>query len=168
MIFRIPKGKHRARPLRLGLWWGRSVFAWRVMFHPSCRYDIGHPDQLDINKLVGIGYLPHHHRHSARFGWRYDKDRDRIEVMAYCYMGGKRQMQSIAFIEIGKSYRLELYVTDRTYNFYVSDDNIQFFKPLGDAIVPHYHKKKLQYRLGTFFGGNRPAPHDMKIQIERI
>lgn len=66
MTFRIPAGKHRARPLRFGFWWRKNSFAWLVKFTDSCRYDLQNVDHGDTNKLIGFGYLPGHHKDSAR------------------------------------------------------------------------------------------------------
>lgn len=166
MIFRIPSGKHRARPFRFGLWWNRPVFAWTVMFNESCRYDLGNDDQFDTNKLTGIGYLPNHHQHSARFGWRYWTDRGEIELTAYCYINGRRMIQHIGFVRIGGKYRLQLNVTRLAYVFDVYD--LDADKTVGGCSIPKVHGKKLQYRLGPYFGGNQVAQHEMKIQIEKI
>lgn len=165
MIFRIPAGHHRARPLRFGLWWRRSSFAWVVKFTDSCRYDLGNEDQFDTNKLVGIGYLPGHHKDSARFGWRYDIDKGQIEIMAYCYVKGKRVIQSICFCEIGKEYVLQLKVLATCY--YLDVHRLGEMPILGHAWIDQYHNKQLKYQLGSFFGGNQPAPHLMTIELKR-
>jgi len=76
VIYKIEKYDHHSSPIRLGFWWGRDRFRWAVTFTESCRYDLKTADQLDVNKLCGIGYLPGHHKESARFGWRYNKEMD--------------------------------------------------------------------------------------------
>ena len=164
MILRIPRGKHRARPLRFGLWWNRREFKWKVTFTDSCRYDLGHPDQLDINKLVGIGYLPGHHKESARFGWRYWIGSELIELLAYCYINGERKTEHIGYCKIGVTYRIELYAFRWAY-FFVLDD-IEG-NAIADVEVLHSNTRRLQYRLGTFFGGSSTAPHDIHIKLER-
>lgn len=164
MTFRIPAGKHRARPLRFGLWWRKTSFTWVVKFTDSCRYDLGGPDQLDTNKLVGIGYLPGHHKDSARFGWRYDPKQDMIELSAYCYLSGRRIIKTVGYCKIGQSYNIDLYVSKWAYYF-------SLLQPgegtIGETEIVHAHNKRLKYRLGPFFGGNRVAPHEMKIELER-
>jgi hypothetical protein len=164
MIFRIPAGKHRARPFRFGLWFRRTHFSWVVKFDESCRYDLGTDDQFDTNKLVGIGYLWHHHKDSARFGWRYWTERKEIEISAYCYVNGRRVIQHIGFCKIGKEYKIHLTVSKQTYFFGIDDCDS---KAIWYTEVPKYHQKRLQYRLGTYFGGQSVAPYDIKIQIER-
>lgn len=166
MIFRIPKGKHRARPLRFGIWYRRPVFTWTVQFDESCRYDLGNEDQFDTNKLIGIGYLPNHHKDSARFGWRYWPDTKQIELSAYCYVSGRRVIYHIGLVEVGKEYRLSLHVTTLAYVFSVED--IDTKKVVGGCSIQHYHTKRLQYRLGPYFGGNAASPHDMTIQINKL
>jgi hypothetical protein len=109
------------------------------------------------------GYLPGHHTDSARFGWRYWEVNGQIELKTYCYTSGHRVMQNLAFLEIGKVYQLQLNVAKHDYIFNVVD--AETGKPVGGSIIPHGHDKKLQYRLGVFFGGNRPAPKEIKIEL---
>lgn len=178
MTFRIPRGKHRARPLRFGIWWKRPVFIWNVLFEESCRYDLKTDDQFDTNKLIGVGYLRGWYRpdgvpwwklwkyrvkDSARFGWRYWTDMDKIELSAYCYIGGRRMIEHLGFVEIGEPYRLQLSITKKTYVFDVYDPEQD--KAVGASSIPHLHTKKLQYRLGVYFGGQSRAQHTMRIQI---
>jgi hypothetical protein len=166
MIFRIPSGKHRARPLRPWFWWRRTHFSWVVKFDESCRYDLGTDDQFDTNKLVGIGYLWHHHKDSARFGWRYWTERKEIELSAYCYVSGRRVIQHICFCEIGKEYMLMLNATSIAYHLHAYDRYST--TPLGMVTIGHDHDKRLQYRLGPFFGGQAKAPHEIKIEISKV
>lgn len=165
MIFRIPRGRHRAWPLRFGFWWRRNSFSWVVKFDESCRYDLGNEDQFDTNKLVGIGYLPSHHKDSARFGWRYWTERKEIELSAYCYVNSRRVIKHICFCEIGKEYRLKLQVLAASYYFDACEPGI--VTPCGITLVEHSINKHFKYRLGTYFGGQAAAPHEMKIQIEK-
>lgn len=165
MIFRIPRGRHRARPFRFGIWWRRNSFTWVVKFTESCRYDVGNTDQYDTNKLVGIGYLPGHHKESARFGWRYDTVKGQMEIVAYCYVKGKRIIQPVCFCEIGKEHVLQLKILSNSY--YLAAHQRGRASSIGSTFVDHYHNKQFKYRLGVFFGGNQVAPHDMTIELKR-
>ena len=165
VIFRIPAGKHRARPLRFGLWWNKKDFTWKVHFTNSCRYNLQGEDQRDINKLCGVGYLPGHHTDSARFGWRYLANQDKIELLAYCYVNGHRAIKSIALCRINAFYKVQLLIGKSSYIFMAIDDN---GKCIGSSTVKYYHRRKLQYRLGTFFGGNKPAPHNITIELRKM
>lgn len=164
MIFRIPRGKHRARPFHFGFWWGRKSFTWTVKFTESCRYDLGNADQGDTNKLIGIGYLWSHHKDSARFGWRYDAARGQINLSAYCYVNGQRVIKHICFCEIGKEYRIRLQVLAMSYYFDVYEPSS--VTAAGIVTVERNHHKHFKYRLGVWFGGQARAPHDMTIELK--
>jgi hypothetical protein len=164
MTFRIPSGKHYARPWRFSLHWNRNAFAWKVKFTDSCRYEIQGNDQYDTNKLCGIGYLPHHHNESARFGWRYSLLHDQIELSAYCYVNGQRVIKPICFIDIGKEYNIELTKLSTMYFFTCSE----VAKLLGSAEVPYDHNHKLGYGLYPFFGGQARAQHEIIIELKKI
>lgn len=166
MTFRIPRGKHYARPFRLGLWWRKTSFTWVVKFDESCRYELGNDDQFDTNKLVGIGYLWHHHKNSARFGWRYWTDRKEIELSAYCYVNGRRLIQHICFCEIGKEYTISILVLRNSYYFDVYEPGS--VKSAGIATILHGHWKKFKFGLWPYFGGQSRAPHDIKIELRKV
>lgn len=166
MTFRIPRGKHRSRPFRFGFWWRRKSFTWVVKFTESCRYDLGNTDQLDTNKLIGIGYLPGHHKDSARFGWRYDTKTEQVEMLAYCYINGRREIKSICHCMIGQWYDLHLKVLSTCY--YLAVHYKGDVRSIGHAWVNHSHGKKFMYRLGVYFGGNARAPHKVEIELVKV
>lgn len=185
MLFKIRKGKHNSKPFRFGIWCRKKTFKWVVQFHTSCVYEINGVDQLDTNKLIGVGYLsklrlikhkyfnrfwfytfqPMQWTDSARFGWRYDLENNKIELLAYCYVNGNRIIKPICFCDIGATYELCLIIHNGEYNFIVNEQ----YKPiLGSAIVVSRNFKNIKYRLGIFFGGNQPAPHNMYINLYPI
>lgn len=185
MISRIPAGKHYSRPFRLGLYYNKKSFSWKVRFTDSCRYDLKSDDQFDTNKLCGVGYLlgwHHmkadggkwmlgpipwiHHNDSARFGWRYWPKLDRIELMAYCYVNGYRVIQNLDFCEIGKLYHLQLNVAEWDYIFNVIDP--VFEKSIGGVSIPKVHDKKLAYGLWPYVGGTSTFDHDTIIELTKI
>lgn len=167
----IRKGTHS--PFRLPrLLIDPKVLEYNVTFTPSCIYDIGRADQADVNKLFGIGYFPHHHKNSVRFGWRYNPDfTDSMEIMAYWYDDGERMMRSMGFVDIGKQYTYEMWVLrgvgSPLHHLKVSG---------GGKSKAHYlHQEVLLdnpcdigYLLRPYFGGNQTAPHDMKIIMEKV
>lgn len=167
MTFRIPSGKHYARPFRFGLWWNRKQFTWKVTFTESCRYDLGTVDQLDTNKLCGVGYFPgFHHVDSARFGWRYNTSTSLIELLAYCYVNKERIIKPIAACEIDKEYELRLYVGNGLYSLYATNPVTNAYA--GYVTVRYTHRKKIQYGLWPYFGGNQKAPQEIKIELSRL
>lgn len=143
------------------------MFTRKVVFANNCRYSLPGDDQADTNKLFGVGYLPGHHKDSARFGWRYLPDSGKMEIMAYCYADGKRIIEDVAFCEVGRAYRLKLNITATEYMFSVFDLTGGASNLIGQTIVARRHSKKLQYGLWPYFGGNYPAPHYMTILIDK-
>lgn len=166
MTFRIPRGKHRARPIRIGFWWRRKSFTWTVKFTESCRYDLQNEDQGDTNKLIGIGYLWGHHKDSARFGWHYDTKTEQVEILSYCYVNGRRVVQHVCHCMIGQGYDLHLKVLSTCYYFSVHYNGDAM--SIGLASVDYWHRKKFMYRLGCYFGGNKSAPRDISIELKKL
>lgn len=162
MIYTIRKYTHRARPVRIGLYIGGKVITKHVVFTPSCRYYLDPPDNMDINKLFGIGYLWSHHKNSARFGWRYNEITDRIEIFAYCYIRGHRDIVPITAVQIGEQVTFRLTAMRHgEYNFEVTreDENYVY------KAVKKPHHGWIGFPLGIYFGGNKTAPDTIKIEM---
>jgi hypothetical protein len=163
---KIRKGTHS--PFRLPrLLFGTRKLAYSVKFTDSCRYDIG-SDQTDINKLFGIGYFPHHHRNSVRFGWVYNPSKyQTMEIWAYWYDKGERKYEfmcdvpinSVAYYEIATEYVKE-------WGWYFRLKVIFDRDVIGKAVVT-IKPQSVGYLLRPYFGGNQTAPHNMEIWMER-
>jgi len=166
MIYRIHKGKHRARPISLALWYDKRTMRRRVCFHTDCKYWLNGPDQQDVNKLFGIGYLPSHMQNSIRFGWRYDRESGKIELLTFMHTDGEQTFRSICQIRFNMWYRLSIQVFESYYEFTVADDNIG--APINTIRISKFHKHKWSYKLGPYFGGNQTAPSDMTIELKKL
>jgi hypothetical protein len=140
MWYHIKKGRNRASPLRLGIHFGKTSESYEVIFDESCRYDLVDEDQEDWNKLTGWSYGLHH-QNSVRLGWKYNSKVDKILVCRYIYENGIRREEDITEYEIGIKHTMRL----------------------SSKLIP-----KWGYTLGLFFGGNKTAPHNMKIYLKRI
>jgi len=170
MIFTIHHKKHRPNffqfLLQLGLKIGDETER-KVCFYSSCKYDLnGIEDDEDVNKLFGFGFFPSHHKNSARFGWFYDNDMERIVLMAYCYVNGKRVKEQICYLRTNRIYYLKIITGVNSYSFWVKDEQKDLL-----AIETIFHDSKKRwfgYKLGLFFGGNNKAPHKMQIKIENV
>ena len=160
MKYLIFKGLHRAFPPPLWIYKNKTQFNWTVKFNRSAVYDIKEL-QGEINKLCGLGYFPLDKKDSARFGWRYNKQKDKIELLGYCHIDGKisvnQQELPIMLLDFDREYILHLHILENSYMF-CCDDKI--------VAVPKTHKKKWAYKLGFFFGGVLPAPHTMSVYLK--
>lgn len=168
MIYTIHKGNHRSWPIIFGL----LIHPWMerdVVFDETSEYDLeGTEDDDDVNKLFGFGYINGgHHEDSARFGWNYNKQTGRRRLFAYCYVNGMRIIQEICEVLPHKRFRLliSIYQNNR-YVFMVHDGNENWHQ-VGISEVAFTHNKEFKYKLGCFFGGNNPSPHDIKIELKR-
>lgn len=171
-IMKIFKGFHYPLPLDFGGFLLKRVHqednysaCASYTFDPSCRYYID-DDQSDVNKLFGFS-LGKHHNNSIRIGWRYREDN--LEICYYVYRDGKRLptkvIEKIELRDKPVTINLDLsYI--REYNevsIVIQSDTNKLCK----CVEYEYEFPKeinfWSYGLGLYFGGNRTAPHTMKI-----
>ena len=139
-----------------------------VVFDHTASYDLPGDDRFDVNKLFGIGYLNgFHQKDSARFGWNYNHEAGRIRLYAYCYVKGDRIIKP--FCEILPYQKVKLIISvsqsgNYIFSVYGGTNN---WRELALEKVSFAHKKKWKYNLGSYFGGSRKAPHDIRINISR-
>lgn len=158
----IKKGKHRAWPIRFGIYWRKQTISFDVMFDGSCKYFLQGEDQQDINKLFGIGYFKNHHIDSARFGWRFNENLNKIELFAYCYVNGVRIWEFITSVAIYQKITLTLNINDGEYLFNAKKDQLVL-----QSSIKFTHNKKIGYPMDVFFGGNHVAPQRIKIVMKK-
>ncbi|MBA9078681.1 MULTISPECIES: hypothetical protein [Rufibacter] len=153
----IESGDHETtNPLRT---LKQSKLVFEVKFDSTAIYKTKNPtNQADINKLYGMSDCgSFHHTNSARFGWRWYKDR--LELMAYSYADGKNTSTFITAIDLNKWYSCELSLSDSKYTFKVD----------GKKAVEHSRSCTGEgngYQLYPYFGGDETAPHKINIKIK--
>jgi hypothetical protein len=163
----IPQGQHHAWPPIIGLhlkpWMERDI-----VFDSSAAYDLGNNDNDDVNKLFGFGYINGgHHTDSARFGWNYNKENGRVRLFAYCYVNGTRIIHEICQVPIHKKYRLLINISPSKQYLFTVHDGYNDWHQVGFADIAFTHDKEWRYKLGCYFGGNNPAPHDITIKVSK-
>lgn len=165
MLFIHKKGKHssglhlRSFVPRFG-----DRFRWVGSFKPSARYFHKDADQWDWNKLCGISFSVFATRHSVMIGWRYNPNIDRIELAFYAHDGRGKVNRKIV--------KLEKVLT--------------MFEPFevgielqGKIVEISMNGKKTKYEMKKrfpiwkrlvfpWFGGNKPAPQDIKILLKTL
>jgi hypothetical protein len=145
---------------------GANKMAYTITFKESCKYEIG-SDQTDINKLFGIGYFPHHHRNSVRFGWVYNPSKSQtMEIWAYWYDNGERKYEFMCDVPINSPAYYEMTVqysasVGRYFRLRVVLD-----KEVVGAKSVVIRPQSLGYLLRPYFGGNKKSPHDMVIDLK--
>ncbi|MEX0967529.1 MAG: hypothetical protein WD077_09840 [Bacteroidia bacterium] len=158
--YTIAQGKHFPQGLNLNLYIGKTFLHFRARFGSSCRYEIGQPDQDDICKLTGLtpGFI--RNRNSARWGWRFDVERDQVELLYYCQVKGNLEFGSIGFVNLEQDFEASLEASSSQYIF-------KLLKPTAqEHTVAKNNTLSIGYRNVPYFGGNQTAPHDMELWIE--
>lgn len=164
MTYTIFKGFHFSLPPFPIFFYKKRSFQRVVKFDSSIIYDIG-KDQGDIHKLWGI-HWGKIHSNSARFGMRYNSGKG-IEILAYCYDKGVR-------VNTNENEKVVCTLTD--YGYYSTKiremDNQYFFSvEISKDNWVHAHQLKtykppaLGFFSRPYFGGNRTAPHKIKIKM---
>lgn len=168
MNFRIPKGQQYGWPPAIGIHRNLRRMERIVVFNESARYDLpGTEDDEDVNKLFGFGYFKGwHHADSARFGWYYDSLSGMVVLCAYAYVNGERKIKELCGATIGKEYLCSIDIIGDTYTFTVFNPH-NLYLVYGGCDIEFRHEKKWSYRMGCFFGGDNPAPHEITIKIKK-
>jgi len=153
----IPKGAHYATQ-NAYVSTHLKELRFSAKFDSSCIYTTSKSSNTDdVNKLFGFSDCnTAHHLNSARFGWRWTGQS--LEILAYCYADGEREIKSMGSIQIGKDAEMSIKVTSSTYIF-----------KLGESVVTmkrHCDSEFAEgYQLYPYFGGDEVAPHDIRIWI---
>lgn len=138
-----------------------NIASFTVRFNLTAKYTLNFGDQGDINKLFGLSdSWCLHHRHSARIGWRWNLLTNKVEILGYCYVNGKRVTQSITEVDIDKPIQMNIVITKYKYVFSVHDTIRYIPRRLQSGI------NGLKYKLFPYFGGNQAAPHTITIEME--
>lgn len=156
-MYTILKNCHYSIPPKLCFSF-KENFKWLVQWNDSCKYDLQSVDQWDINKLCGLRMnLFSNHINSFRFGWLYNTKTSLIDIYAYYYINKKRSFIKIDSNSINDITLLELNFLSNSVQFKVNSKSF---------IVDFKNEtKSIKYYSGLYFGGNRPAPHTIKIII---
>ncbi|MFD2571402.1 hypothetical protein ACFSUS_12205 [Spirosoma soli] len=164
----IEAGDHEPLPKRkVGIVISPEEVSATVTFDSTCIYDIGAVDADDWNKVIGLGFvgsqnqdvttgIPPHQIDGARIGWRWNPQRQRIDLGAYAYVEGKRIDFKVAeaFINVPTKLTIRIDYNRKVYQFLGAQQT-----------VPFTHNKSFAYKTGLYFGGNQPAPHKIRVKI---
>jgi hypothetical protein len=163
-VFTIHKDEHRALPLYWLKWWPLFLYPTRitrqVQFRFDSKYDLQGYDQH--NKLFGLAFGSVH-KHSARFGWRYDNKRSVFVLSAYCYVDGERIVQDLCDTVANHKYQCELWISLDHYWFKVINEKGQ---EIANEKIEKAHRRRFAWLLGLFFGGAFAAPETIKIELK--
>jgi hypothetical protein len=144
--------------------WKTKTLSVKFCFRNQCWWaPPRNTDDLDLNKLAGIGYGTNHHNNSVRLSWVPDFDNQgMIKVFGYTYdekkTGQKFAMSFIKSVRVGQTVSGKIESRDNGYFITVGDVTVKMDNINVDP--------KLTFKLYPYFGGNNTAPHDMTIELE--
>ena len=160
ITYTIRAGNHEIDNNSNGLFTAGSM-RFQAVFDSSCIYKTTIPEnQSDINKLMGFSDCNSPHQtNSARFGWNWRENA--LRIYAYIYVNGQRQEKELGKAEIGKTTSFSISTDGNTYVF-TFNGNV--------TIMPRHCSAGtgVAYKLLPYFGGDEPAPHDIKIRIRNL
>lgn len=161
----IKEGKHYPKGLHFGLTFSNKI-SFRAMFDKSCLYHFGDIDDYDINKLCGFSTTWFHQKQSARVGWRV-LDKNLIQIVTYSYNDGIRQNTEtdvLGVVKPGEVFYCEIEDLENKYKYSFRKANSKSIETHTDVKIPDWFL--FHYYLFPYFGGNKVAPHDMKLFLE--
>lgn len=159
--YTIPAGQHSAdksayKPVDV------EEMRFTVRFDSSAIYQsVLGENQWDINKLYGFSdNNTDHHRFSARFGWNWREGALRLH--AYVYNNGVVESRELATVAIGAETVCSIRVTGGAYLFSIDGKVV--------AALPRQStsERGKGYQLYPYFGGDEPAPHDIRIFVKNL
>lgn len=131
-------------------------------FHASCWYDNLGVDNYDFNKLIGVyRYWDLKKNHNSFIlGWRPDiKIRDVFELVLYENISGRNVPHESVIYKVKQDelFRFRLEEVNGWYSLYIND------------VLQGVQQNDVQYKtiglVGTYFGGNKTAPHTMWLYL---
>jgi len=174
--FVIRKGAHYSKHFPKLNCNAQDDFQFIVKFDESCKYDLKDEDQLDINKLFGTSFGFNHHKNSFRIGWAYNIKTNKIELYNYWYENSIRFSSLITSVPINLKTIVSVKFHPKDINNYTLGDLGGYIETSVSAIginpikttVPYDLENVPQYGLVLFpyFGGNKTAPHNIKIFLQ--
>ena len=166
--YTVQAGKHDFRPVdSLGIVapWVKEA-TYKVRFGPDCAYTLPGEDQADWNKGGGFTFsLFSNTKNAVMWAWRWSPAIGRIQLCAYWHKGGKAFYAetendfpfAVALVE---DLVIRIFKTGKVWAVQFTAANGTFSRittATGTPVRP----------IGLWFGGNRPAPKEMSIFLDR-
>ncbi|MCE7038861.1 hypothetical protein [Dyadobacter sp. CY312] len=160
ITYTIKTGSHEVENNTNGLFTSSSM-RFQAVFDSSCIYKNRFAEnQNDINKLMGFSDCSSPHQsNSARFGWNWRDNA--LRIYAYIYVDGQRQEKELGTTEIGKVTSFGIKTDGNSYIFTFNGH---------DTAMPRHCSggTGIAYKLLPYFGGDEPAPQDIRIKIRNL
>lgn len=158
MKYKIKQGTHS--PFRFPkFFFGKKSWEWDIKIHPSA-YTGKAPDH--ISKLIGIGFMPGHHKESVRLGWMESKNQFSFDLYAYWYEGGKRMSSPMVSVHAEHGFKVGIVIGKNETAIYVEQ-----LDGMHKLMLTGARGSWLSYLLRPYYGGTSVAPCDMVFEINK-
>ncbi|MCE6987848.1 hypothetical protein [Dyadobacter sp. CY323] len=160
ITYTIRAGEHEVQN-NLNAPFTSSSMRFQALFDSSCIYQNKLPEnQNDINKLYGFSDCSsQHQQNSARFGWNWREGA--LRIYAYIYVNGQRTEKELGTAELNEPTSFKIALQDNNYLF--------TFRGVETAMPRHCSGGVgIAYKLLPYFGGDEPAPKEIKIKIRNL
>lgn len=156
--FIIRQGHHYSTPNRVQVLQSNTL-SFDAQFNSTAIYyfdEAGFQDSK--NKLLGFSDCNSmHHENSARFGWQWYNDQ--LEIFAYCYVNGERVEKFVGVVELDAMNHYEIKLVGNQYHFTLNRQEPVVINRGNTCNTGIY------YMLWPYFGGSKPAPHQISIRV---
>ncbi|MBL7663654.1 MAG: hypothetical protein JNM93_00865 [Bacteriovoracaceae bacterium] len=156
--FTIQKGSHKSKPRKFAFVSGKT-FKFSACFDSSAKYNLGNVNQFDTNKLFGHSDCTAlHTKHSARFGWLWNTEKQKIDIMAFVHANSQFSYEYMGEMGINEKADFKIQTLDNHYQFEFKGKSLKMARGCSQ-------KNPIRYKLYPYFGGNETAPHKIQINI---
>jgi hypothetical protein len=164
--YEISKGDHYSTkndsPFKWKFGFAPKTLRFEAIFGQGCNYEDNNSG--DINKLYGISYGLDNHYRSVRIGWKYNANLKVIELYTYAYSKGKRIMNHLMNIKQFEPVFFTIWKLKSANDVRLSVSDSEKTERRID-IIKGIDSETIRLKQFPFFGGNKPAPRDMRIFI---
>jgi len=163
----IKNGHHKPVGIHLGLTFTNKI-TFKASFDPSCLYHFGDVDDYDTNKLCGFSSTWNHMIQSARVGWR-SLDGKTIQILTYTHSQHQISLNEIYILGVVNPNEVFYCTIENVrymFRYSFQKENYSNIVTLSNIKTPDWFP--FHYYLFPFFGGNKTAPHDMKIYLKTL
>jgi len=155
----IKKGQHKSIVNIVPLYGGGIKSSCR--FDSSAIYDLGNENQGDWNKLIGFSEDIRIHDNSARISWRWNIEREQIDLGYYCYVNSEVIKGHLYWLDINEPIQFMIRDDQEKQNYVIDI--------FGNYKTVHHGQKFDDKKFWSYpwFGGDEVAPHDITVTFGR-
>lgn len=170
-VFVIKRGRHNSIkassfwPFNFKFGMAPKTLKFAVVFGDGCDYEDNNSG--DINKLYGISYGFDNHYRSVRIGWLYNSNLKVIELYTYAYVKGNRVIRHLMNVQLYESIYITLWKVKNEMVVRISVSDTEKTERKIDFVSGIDHES-IRFRQYPYYGGNNPAPNDIKIMIKEM